>query len=179
MNIIDKVVFIPICCVCDRVRDDQQTNEVPTSNGPEQWVSLRSFLRLHRIPQGAYNLTHTYCPRCMEHLGFNQNKSEKRLGHPRVEIHQEEVRRRIINVIESAIECDLDTLVSRCGDFSWGQIFLEVDNMSRIGVIRLARSADGRYWLGLPRLARSDSRSQDSSVRDRHRAPVGLDCLGD
>lgn len=156
MNIIDKVVFIPICCACDRVRDDQQTSEGPTSNGLEQWMSLKSFLRLYLIPQDAYKLTHTYCPRCMEHLGFDRNKSEKRVGHSRVEIHQEEVRQRIISVIESAIECDLDTLVSRCGDLSWGQIFLEVDNMSRIGFIRLTRSADGRYCLGLPTSARSD-----------------------
>lgn len=149
MNIVDKVVFIPICCACDRVRDDQQTSKRPTGNGFEQWISLRSFLRLYRIAQDAYRLTHTYCPRCMERLGFNQKQSEQR------ESLQEEIRQRIISVIESAIECDLDTLVSRCGDFSWGQIFFEMDNMSRIGIIRLTRSADGRYWLGLPRLARS------------------------
>ena len=68
MNIADKVMFIPICCVCDRVRDDKQTSE-RTSNGLERWMSLRSFLRLYHIPQDAYKLTHTYCPRCMEHLG--------------------------------------------------------------------------------------------------------------
>lgn len=148
MNIVDKVVFIPICCACDRVRDDQQSGP-PTSRGLEQWMSLTSFLRLYLIPQDAYRLSHTYCPRCMEHLGFNQKKSEQR------ETLQEEIRQRIISVIESAFECDLDTLVSRCEDLSWGQIFLEVDNMSRIGVIRLTRLADGRYCLGLPRLARS------------------------
>ena len=97
MNIVDKVVPIPICCVCDRVRDDQQTSE-RTSDGLERWVSLSSFLRLYRIPQDAYKLTHTYCPRCMEHLGFNQKKSEQR------ETLQEEIRRRIISVIGSVIE---------------------------------------------------------------------------
>ena len=149
MNIIDKVVFIPICCACDRVRDDQQTSKRPSGNAREQWVWLGSYLHLYRIPQDAYRLTHTYCPRCMEHLGFNQKKSEQR------ETLQEEIRQRIISVIGSASECDLDTLVSRCGDFSWGQIFLEVENMSRIGVIRVTRSVDGRYCLGLPTLARS------------------------
>jgi hypothetical protein len=151
MNIIDNVVFIPICCACDRVRDDQQTSERPTSQGLEQWVSLSSLLRLYRIPQDAYRLTHTYCPRCIKHLGLNRNKSEKRVGHPRGEAIQEDVRQRIMSVIESAIECDLDTLVSRCDDFSWSQIFLEMDNMSRIGVISLTRFADGRYCLGLPK----------------------------
>ena len=156
MNIVDKVLCIPICCACDRVRGDQYTGERSTSNGLEQWMSLESFLRLYRISQDAYKLTHTYCPRCMEYLGFDQQKAEERLGHPRAEADLEEIRRRIISVIESAIDCDLDTLVSRCVDYSWGQIFLEVDHMSRIGVIRLTRSADGKYWLGLPRLARSD-----------------------
>ncbi|MBC7839218.1 MAG: hypothetical protein H7Y39_11335 [Nitrospiraceae bacterium] len=150
MNIIDNVVFIPICCACDRVRDDQQTSERPSGNAREQWVWLESYLHLYRIPQDAYRLTHTYCPRCMKHLGINQKKPEQR------ETLQEEIRQRIISVIGSAIECDLDTLVSRCDDFSWGQIFLEMDNMSRIGVISLTRSAEGRYCLGLPRLVRSD-----------------------
>jgi hypothetical protein len=149
MNIVDKVVFIPICCACDRVRDDQQSGP-PISRGLEQWMSLTSFLRLYGIPQDAYKLSHTYCPRCMEHLGFNQKKSEQR------ETLQEEIRQRIISVIESAVECDLDTLVSRCEDVSWGQIFLEVDNMSRIGAILLTRSDDGKYCMGLPRLALSD-----------------------
>ena len=150
MNIVEKVLFIPICCVCDQVRDDQQTSERPTGSGLEQWMPLRPFLRLYHIPQDAYRLTHTYCPRCMEHLGFNQEKSDPR------EPIQEEIRRRIISIIGSVIECDLDTLVSRCGDVSWGQIFLEVDHMSRMGGICLTRSANGRYCLGLPRLARSD-----------------------
>ena len=98
MNIVEKVLFIPICCVCDQVRSDQYTGERSTSNGLEQWMSLESFLRLYRIPQDAYRLTHTYCPPCMEHLGFNQKKSEPR------EPHQEEIRRRIFSVIGSAIE---------------------------------------------------------------------------
>ena len=149
MKIVEKVLFIPICCVCDQVRDDQQTSERPTGSGLE-WMPLRSFLRLYHVPHDAYRLTHTYCPRCMEHLGFNQEKSEPR------EPIQEEIRRRIISMIGSVIECDLDTLVSRCGDVSWGQIFLEVDHMSRMGGICLTRSANGRYCLGLPRLARSD-----------------------
>ncbi len=90
MKIVEKVLFIPICCVCDRVRDDQQTSERPTGSGLEQWMPLRSFLRLHHIPQDAYRLTHTYCPRCMEHLGYDRKKSEQK------ELLQEEIRRRII-----------------------------------------------------------------------------------
>jgi hypothetical protein len=39
--------------------------------------------------------------------------------------------RRIFSAIGPASKCDLDTLVSRCGYFSWNQVFLEVNHMSR------------------------------------------------
>ncbi len=90
MKIVDKGLFIPICCVCDQVRSDQYTGQRSTSNGLEQWMSLDSFLRLYLIPQDAYTLTHTYCPRCMEHLGYDRKKSEQK------EPLQKEIRRRII-----------------------------------------------------------------------------------
>ena len=76
MKIVEKVLFIPICCVCDKVRDDEQSRERPTGSGLEQWLPLRSFLRLYGITGDAYRLTHTYCPRCMEHLGYDRKKSE-------------------------------------------------------------------------------------------------------
>src|SRR6185295_3913366 len=66
MPVVEKVTLIPICCVCHRVRDDRQNHERPTHNGFEQWRSLRSFLLLYRIAQHTYELTHTYCARCME-----------------------------------------------------------------------------------------------------------------
>ena len=65
MHVAEKTRLIPICCVCHRVRDDRQNNERPTRDF-EQWRSLRSFLRLYRIPQHTYQLTHTYCAPCME-----------------------------------------------------------------------------------------------------------------
>ncbi len=66
MNMVEEMVWVPSCCVCQQVRDDRQKMEEPTRSGLEQWMSLRSFLRLHRIPRDAYKLTHTYCPQCME-----------------------------------------------------------------------------------------------------------------
>jgi hypothetical protein len=66
MHVAEKITLIPICCVCHRVRDDRQNNERSTRNGFEQWRSLRSFLRLYWIAQHSYQLTHTYCARCME-----------------------------------------------------------------------------------------------------------------
>ncbi len=65
MTMVETTSWIPICCVCQQVRDDRQNNERSAGNAVEKWTSLRSFLRLYRIARGAYNLTHTYCPDCM------------------------------------------------------------------------------------------------------------------
>jgi hypothetical protein len=66
---------------------------------------------------------------------------------------QEEVGRRVVSAIGPESECDLDTLVSRCEGLSWNQVFLVVDHMSRQGVIRLTRSTDGRYRVGVTKAA--------------------------
>lgn len=136
MNTVKETTWIPICCVCQQVRDDRQSHERPTRNGVEQWMSLRSFLRLYRIEQGAYQLTHTYCRRCVKQLGLDRPQVGSELGWAQADPPQEEIRRRIVSAIASTSECDLDTIVSLCGDVSWNQVFLEVDRMSRLGTIR-------------------------------------------
>lgn len=72
MNMVENTTLIPICCVCHQVRDDRQSNGLPTQNGCEKWMSLRSFLRFYGIAQGTYKLTHTYCLRCMKQLGLDR-----------------------------------------------------------------------------------------------------------
>lgn len=66
MTIVEEITWIPICCVCQQVRDDRHIDERSTCNGLDTWMPLRIFLRLYCIPPGAYKLTHTYCERCME-----------------------------------------------------------------------------------------------------------------
>jgi len=112
MNTVKETTWIPICCVCHQIRDDRQSHEHPTRNGVEKWLSLRSFLRLYPIPQGAYQLTHTYCERCMEQQGFDRPQLGNDLGHAQAGTLQEEIRRRIVSAIASTSECDLDTIVS-------------------------------------------------------------------
>lgn len=80
MNMVGKITWIPICCVCHQVRDDRQSREWPTRNGFEQWMSLRSFLRLYRVSRVEYQLTHTYCARCMEQMGFDRPSPERGSG---------------------------------------------------------------------------------------------------
>lgn len=144
---------IPICCVCQQVRDDQQINEGPASNGTEKWMSLKSLLRRYHIPQGAYQLTHTYCGQCVKQLGLDRPQVGNGLGPARAETPQKEMERRILSAITTTSECDLDTIVSLCGDVSWNQVFLEVDRMSRLGIIRLTRSADRTYRVAVPESA--------------------------
>jgi hypothetical protein len=99
MTIVEETTWIPICCVCQQVRDDRQSHDHPAHNGFDTWMSLRSFLRLHCIPRDSYKLTHTYCERCMEQRGLDQPESEKRLGQPRVLSPQEQMRQRIVSAI--------------------------------------------------------------------------------
>jgi hypothetical protein len=97
MGTVEKLAWIPICCVCHQVRDDRQSSQRVTRNGSEQWMTLKSFLRLYRIARGAYTLTHTYCPQCML-LQLGPKLGEK-LVHLRAETTPAEVRGRIVSAV--------------------------------------------------------------------------------
>jgi predicted nucleic acid-binding Zn-ribbon protein len=57
---------------------------------------------------------------------------------------------RVLGTVQRAHGCDLDTLTSSLSDLSWGQVFLEVDRLSREGKILVTRSTGGRYVIRLP-----------------------------
>lgn len=153
-----QTTWIPICCVCHQVRDDRQNHDRTTRNGFDTWMSLRSFLCLYHIAHGTYQLTHTYCLRCMEQLGLDRPDPKKRRRRQRTETLHEEIRQKIVDAIDPASECDLDTLVSRCGGFSRNQVFSELHHLSQIGVVRLTKFADSRYRVGAPTPAVGDGR---------------------
>jgi hypothetical protein len=46
--------------------------------------------------------------------------------------------------------CCLDDLMRMCPELTWNQIFLEVDQLSRTGRLRLALIGPGRYAVELP-----------------------------
>jgi hypothetical protein len=52
----------------------------------------------------------------------------------------------------------LDDLVTLCPEFTWNQVFLEVDRLSRTGHLRLALIGPGRYAVELPTNAGSRMR---------------------
>ena len=42
-------------------------------------------------------------------------------------------------------ECRLETLLETCSGFTWNQVFLAIDRMSRTGQLLLKRGASGDY----------------------------------
>jgi hypothetical protein len=61
---------------------------------------------------------------------------------------------RILGTIQRALECDLDMLTKSLSDLSWGQVFLEVDRLSRKGQVLVTRDTGGRYMIRLPEHSR-------------------------
>jgi hypothetical protein len=47
--------------------------------------------------------------------------------------------------------CLLDELVLACPDFTWNQVFVEVDRLSRRGEVILTMRSPGVYTVHLPR----------------------------
>jgi|GEM_PF-688204 len=69
MKLAERIAWIPMCCVCRKVRDDHNTARLLDRQAAAQWMSLRSFLRSYRNLYDDYKLTHTYCPSCLPRLG--------------------------------------------------------------------------------------------------------------
>lgn len=56
----------------------------------------------------------------------------------------------IVEVITQHPGCGLDDLVTFCPELTWNQIFLEVDRLSRDGIVKLALVGTGRYAVAVP-----------------------------
>ena len=69
---------------------------------------------------------------------------------------------RILGTVRRMHGCDLDTLTNSLTDLSWGQVFLEVDRLSRDGQVLVTLGTGGRYLIRLPD---HDRESENSLVR--------------
>ena len=69
---------------------------------------------------------------------------------------------RILGTVQRMHGCDLDTLTNSLTDLSWGQVFLEVDRLSRDGQVLVTLGAGGRYLIRLPD---HDRESENNLVR--------------
>jgi predicted nucleic acid-binding Zn-ribbon protein len=57
---------------------------------------------------------------------------------------------RILGTVQRTHGCDLDTLTNSLSDLSWGQVFLEVDRLSRQGQVLVTLDTRGRYMIRMP-----------------------------
>jgi hypothetical protein len=55
----------------------------------------------------------------------------------RVLTKQNNLRRRGLRIVRKQRMCDLDELILECTSYSWTDVFLEVDQLSRSGELRL------------------------------------------
>ena len=57
------------------------------------------------------------------------------------------LRDRILCVLQSTPNCGLEQLVNACPDYTWDEVFLEVDKLSRSGEVRIEQQSRSEYIL--------------------------------
>jgi exosome complex RNA-binding protein Rrp42 (RNase PH superfamily) len=67
--------------------------------------------------------------------------------------NQDDLRKRVLRIVRKKKMCDLDELILRCTSYSWTDVFLEVDELSRSGELRLLCKKAGEYSVTLPQAA--------------------------
>ena len=50
---------------------------------------------------------------------------------------------RISEIVSHTPGCSLDVLIRECGEFTWNQVFLEIDRLTRRGEVTLRRERSG------------------------------------
>ena len=63
---------------------------------------------------------------------------------------EKDLRKRIFRIVRKNKMCDLDELVLECTSYRWTDVFLEVDQLSRSGELRLLSQKAGEYTVTLP-----------------------------
>ena len=69
----------------------------------------------------------------------------------RVLSNQPDLRKQVLGIVRKQKMCDLDELILGCTSYSWTEVFLEVDQLSRSGELRLQCKKVGEYTVTLPR----------------------------
>jgi hypothetical protein len=57
---------------------------------------------------------------------------------------------KIFQMVKHRQACDMEDLLEACSSFTWNQVFLEVDRLSRTGELRLFSRRAGVYTVTLP-----------------------------
>ena len=58
--------------------------------------------------------------------------------------------RRVLGEVKRLQSCDLDTLRQNLSDFSWSQVFMEIDRLSRSGQVLVTFGTGGNYTVRVP-----------------------------
>lgn len=61
-----------------------------------------------------------------------------------------DITRQILKVVRRRKVCHMDELLESCEGFTWNQVFLEVDRLSRMRDLCLRYEKDGDYAVSLP-----------------------------
>jgi hypothetical protein len=77
---------------------------------------------------------------------------------------KDSVAEQILHTVSLSPGCLLDEVVRACPDFTWNQIFLEIDRLTRIGELSLKLERPGVYRVALPGLQSSHSTHTYTSV---------------
>ena len=56
----------------------------------------------------------------------------------------------ILETVKRSQACEMEELVRACPSYTWNQVFLEVDRLSRTGELRLLPKRAGVYAVTLP-----------------------------
>jgi hypothetical protein len=62
----------------------------------------------------------------------------------------EDITGKIVQMVKRTQACDMEDLLEACSSYTWNQVFLEVDRLSRTGELRLFSKRAGVYTVTLP-----------------------------
>ena len=62
----------------------------------------------------------------------------------------EDIAGNIVQMVKHRQACDIEDLLEACPSYTWNQVFLEVDRLSRTGELRLFSKRAGEYTVTLP-----------------------------
>jgi hypothetical protein len=70
------------------------------------------------------------------------------------------VTARILGTVKHTHGCDLDTLAESLPEFTWNQVFLEIDRLSRLGEVVVTYGKERRFMIRLPDQKQSSATRQ-------------------
>ena len=62
----------------------------------------------------------------------------------------DDIAGKIVQMVKRRQACDMEDLLEACTSYTWNQVFLEVDRLSRTGELRLFSKRAGVYTVTLP-----------------------------